>query len=131
LALVPTFLLLFGFIFEFIKLIWSSLQQKIADIENLNYGLFLLTFVGYIAFVMFYTYEYRTNAVMKPIFALPGLLSIVVLFLRGTDLLYAKWRFQKWILAAFESAMVILLLLFITDVTILIIQLAHIRSPFS
>lgn len=131
LALVPTFLLLFGFIVECIKLIWSLLQQKIADIENLNYGLFLLTFVGYIAFVMFYTYVYRTNAVMKPIFALPGLLSIVVLFLRGTDLLYVKWHFQKWILAAFEFAMVILLLLFITDVAILIIQLAHIRSPFS
>ena len=68
---------------------------------------------------------------MKAIFVLPSVLGIVVLFLRGGGILYAKWPSQsKWIPRIVEGAIIILLFLYMADVTSLIVQLAHTPSPF-
>ena len=131
LALIPTLLLLLGLFIESVGLLRGLIKQEGKKLENLNYGLFSLVFMGYIAFLVLYAYDYRTYSVMKAIFILPSVLGIVVLFLRGIATLYAKCPNQaKWILRIVEGAIIILLFLYMTDVTTMIVQLAHTPSPF-
>jgi len=52
-------------------------------LQKTGYGLFALTFTGYIVFAILYALLYQTFLVLKAIFVFPALLAFPILFLRA------------------------------------------------
>lgn len=123
LALVPTFLLAWGFLLElmdFVKALW---RRDTAKIRSLGNALYLLAFGGNLAFLLLYALLFRDFSFIKLIYTLTGLLAFIWLLLRGTEtaleriLIYPKLHFVLY------SWMSLLLGLYIWDVLTMIFQL--------
>ena len=129
LAIIPTMLLLIGFGHDFLKFIKGSITKNIAILHTIYFGLFALLFVGYLSFQILYSLQYRSVTVIKAIFVFPALLSFPVFFMQASKSLYQflPKRFQ-WISYIFESTIVALLVCYVVDVTILIIDLAKVYA---
>lgn len=131
LALLPTFLLLVGLTAESMQFAKCFLSQSEICLQDVDYGLFTITFAGYLAFAAVYAYEYRIFSVMKSIFVLPSLLAIVLIFIKGTKTLVTIFHKRTNELTfVFAGIIILLLSLYITDIAILINQLAHTTTPF-
>jgi hypothetical protein len=129
LAIVPTMLLLIGFGRDFYKIIKGCITRNITIIRNVYFGLFVLIFVGYLSFQILFSLQYRSVTVIKAIFMFPALLSFPLFFMQTSKRLYqflAK-RYQ-WLSFVFDSIMVALLVCYVVDVAILIINLAKVYA---
>ncbi|MGA2490420.1 MAG: hypothetical protein ABSF99_09615, partial [Anaerolineales bacterium] len=128
LALLPSFLFLFGCLMETFVFLRSIFKRDFIIVQTTSYGLFTLTFLGYISFAIIYALFYQTFLVLKAIFIFPALLTFPLLFLRAAEPGYAFLlkRF-KWSVYIFEIDMIALMALYITDVVMLItrIRLHH------
>ena len=128
LAILPVFLLLIGGLMEIIVLLRGIFRRDFIVLQNTNYGLFALTFIGYIAFAILYALFYQTFLVMKAIFIFPALLAFPVLFLRTAEPAYAFLSKRvKWSIHILNVDMIALIILYIIDIVMLItrIRLYH------
>jgi hypothetical protein len=124
LAFLPTLLLLIGALMEAFTVCKSILKMDRPTIQSKSFGLFALTFFGYLLFLVIYAYQYRQYGVMKAIFIYPGLLSFPVLFWNAWSYLEGRISNQLGRFSALIPIGTILLCLFYTlDVVTMIIQL--------
>jgi hypothetical protein len=123
LALLPATLLLMGMFTACKRLIRPARNGDFDDRPRLVELLFVLTALGYVAFVVQYTLRYRDFSTMKAEFLFPGLLAYACIF--GDELQRAAaWSARRPKLrAAACGALVALLALYVLDVTILAVQL--------
>lgn len=131
-ALVPTILLLVGAFRQATALVEGLVRRRLEAQAAADYGLWILTFLGYLGFVVLYTYEYRAITVIKAIFILPGLLALVRLLADGLEQaerwLHRRNPLLRW---AMDASLGVLLILYVAETTTLIIHLAHTPSPFA
>jgi hypothetical protein len=129
LAIVPTMLLLIGFGRDFYKIIKGCITRNITIIRNVYFGLFVLIFVGYLSFQILFSLQYRSVTVIKAIFMFPALLTFPFFFMQTSKRLYQFLanRYQ-WLSFVFDSIMVALLVCYVVDVAILIIDLAKVYA---
>jgi Dolichyl-phosphate-mannose-protein mannosyltransferase len=128
LAILPVFLLLMGGLMETVNLIRGIFKRDFIVLQNTGYGLFALTFIGYIAFAILYALFYQTFLVLKAIFVFPALLAFPLLFLRAAEPAYAFLSKRvKWSIPMLNVAMIALIILYIIDIGMLItrIRLYH------
>lgn len=126
-ALIPTLVLLLGAALETITLIKGIFQRNVSLLQTTSFGLFALTFVGYVLFEIVYALVYRSITVIKPIFLYPAILGFPFLFLRWLEFLrgYLPSR-RSWLLYLLETNIWGLLILYIADVSTLIARLVQI-----
>jgi hypothetical protein len=128
LAVLPVLLLLIGALLENFVLVRGVFKGNIIALQNTNYGLFALTFVGFIAFAILYALFYQTFLVLKAIFIFPALLAFPVFFLRTAEPAYEFLSKRvKWSVHIFNIDMIALFILYIMDVITVItrIRLYH------
>jgi len=128
LAILPVLLLLIGALAEAFVFIRSILKHDITGVRDTSYGIFILTFIGYISFVTLYALFYQTFQVIKSIFIFPALLTFPVLFLRTAKPLYAFLsKRNKWSVHILNADIITLMILYVMDILILInrIRLYH------
>jgi len=127
LALLPTLLLSIGTALETYWMLKSVIKRDPVSAGKTSFGLFVIAFLGYVFFEILYTLEYRSLTVIKPIFIYPALLSFPWLFLRIGDKLSAYLtKGKRWLIYLFEGACAVLFILYITDVSTLIVQLGRV-----
>ena len=83
----------------------------------------LLVVCGYTAFIILFSYNFRDFSAMKIIYILPGLVGFASLFLQGMDAAFSQHTAKVWQRLLMISV-VILSILYITDIQILIDQLS-------
>ncbi|MBI9050249.1 MAG: hypothetical protein JEZ00_12575, partial [Anaerolineaceae bacterium] len=117
LALLPTLLILFGFLLEVFAVIKSIFKRDKALASTIYYGLAAITFFGYLCFIVIYALLYRDFSVMKPVFIYPAILIFPIFFIHAVAFFKSRFgnRFH-WISAAFTAWMVALLGLYAVDV---------------
>ena len=128
LAILPVFLLLIGGLMESFVWLRGIFKRDFTILQNTSYGLFSLTFIGYIAFAILYALFYQTFLVLKAIFIFPALLTFPVLFLRTAEPVYAFFSKRiKWFVHILNVDMIALIILYIMDIVMLIarIRLYH------
>jgi hypothetical protein len=121
LALLPTILLLVGFVMESFLTIKAFFKQDAILASDSHFGLAGVAFIGYILFVIFYTLEYREYQTMKAIFIYPAIITFPLFFLRSGDAIFDRIskRFN-WIKICIVAMIVVLLILFCTDIITMI-----------
>jgi len=124
LAILPVLLLLMGGMTETFIMVRDIFKRDSVVLQNTDYGLFVLTFIGYIAFTIIYALLYQTFLVMKAIFIFPALLAFPVLFLRTTEPAYAFLsKHVKWSIHILNIDMVALMVLYIMEIITLIARI--------
>jgi hypothetical protein len=127
LALLPTFLLLFGVIRESYLLLKSIFKQDIAQLSNKYFGLATIAFIGYIFLIVIYSLQTRRFSSMKVIFIYPALICYPIFFISAVE--FFKVRLMNrfpWICLIFTIWIVALLVLYSLDV-LAMIQLIYSR----
>jgi len=128
LAILPAFLLLIGGLMESFVWLRGIFKRDFTILQNTSYGLFALTFIGYIAFAILYALLYQTFLVLKAIFIFPALLAFPVLFLGTAQPVYGFFSKRiKWFVHILNVDMIALIILYIMDIMMLIarIRLYH------
>ena len=128
LAILPVLLLLMGGLLETFAWLKGIFKRNDILLQKTGYGLFALTFTGYIVFAILYALLYQTFLVLKAIFVFPALLAFPVLFLRAAGPAYGFLsKRAKWSVPILNVDMIGLLILFIIDIVMLItrIRLYH------
>jgi hypothetical protein len=124
LALLPTLVLIAGLLLELYTLLKAIFKKDKPKILATGNALFLLTFGGYIAFLILACLLYRDFAFIKLAYILPGLLAFTWLFLHGGEtvfeILSARARWATWLASGW---MIVLLGFYINDVLAMISQL--------
>lgn len=120
LALLPTLILITGFLLELFSVLKALFKRDKTKIRATGNALFLLTFGGYLAFLMLACLLYRDFAFIKLAYILPGLLAFTWLFLRGAELISQLARRGIWL---FGGWLLLLLGFSIWDVLAMILQL--------
>lgn len=124
LAILPALLLLIGGLMETFAWLRGVFKRDDSLLQKTGYGLFSLTFIGYIAFAVLYALLYQTFLVMKAIFIFPALLAFPVLFLRAAEPVYAILSKQaKWSVYILNIDMIALMILYIIDIVMLIARI--------
>jgi hypothetical protein len=124
LAILPVFLLLIGGLMETFVLLRGIFRRDSIVLQNTSYGLFSLTFIGYIAFAILYALLYQTFLVLKAIFIFPALLAFPLLFLRTAEPAYAfLLKRLKWSIYILDVDMIALVILYIMDIVMIIIRI--------
>lgn len=118
LALLPTVLVLWGVFLQLRQLTRSIWHRDLSAASNMLFGLFPITFCGYIAFVILYALLYREFSVMKAIFILPALPAVPLAFLVAID------NRPRWFYYLLFSISLPLLFLYVADVVSLILRLS-------
>ena len=131
LALLPASVMLIGAAMEIYWTIKGILTSDTLLLNNVSYGLFALLFVGYILFVMLYAFEYRVYMVMKAVFTYPALLAFFVCFAKGSTWIYSRPQIKKQHIVIAIILMIALLVLYVLDVAILLLQLIPNQSGFN
>ncbi len=127
LALLPTFLFLFGFLLEILVLVKSIFTRDDALAASTHYGLAAITAIGYTCFIIIYALFYRDFSVMKVIFIYPALLSAPLFFMRAVEFLRSWFsRSFRWIFVVITVWITVLFGLYAADV-VTMIQLIHSR----
>ncbi len=123
LALIPTFLLLIGAVLELAAVLKAAARKNQRAAHEQAFGLFGLAFIGSLAFMALYAFEYRDLSVMKAVFIFPALLSFSYLFLRAGEWLHsASARWLRRIFYGGLAACACLVVLYFLDVATLIVQ---------
>jgi hypothetical protein len=131
LALIPTSLLILGVAMETFYVLKSIFKRDLPTAQMTGYGLFVISFIGYVLFVALYTMLYRDFAFMKAIFVFPALLVFPVLFLRAGEPLYGFLsKHIRWSTSLLDAGIVALLILYVVDIGTLIAQIYLQRYPF-
>ncbi len=128
LALLPAFLLLVGGLMETFVFLRGVSYRDGNTLQASHYGLFALTFIGYISFLILYALFYQTFLVLKAIFIFPAILASPVLFLRSAEPVFAFLSKRlKWSIYFFKADMIALLALDIMEIVLVInsIRLYH------
>jgi hypothetical protein len=117
LALLPTALILFGFVLEILRLLKSIIKRVEALSAQQYDGLSTISAFGYVCFIILYTLLYRDFTVMKPVFMYPSIIFLPLFFIRGVDF-FKSWLGdqEKWLKITFTVWMSILLALYAADV---------------
>jgi hypothetical protein len=124
LALLPTLLLLIGALLQTYLEIKSLFKRDPVLDQNTAYGLWVMTFFGYLLFEALYALNYQVYYVMKAIFIFPALLAFPVLFLFAGDRLYKYLSAQaKWTTYIPDTIIVGLLVLYILDIILIIMNI--------
>jgi len=124
LAILPVFLLLIGGLIETFVILRGIIKKDFIVLQNSNYGLFAVTFIGYIAFAILYALFYQTFLVLKAIFIFPALLVFPLLFLRTAGPVYAFLeKHAKWSVQILNVDMIALMILYIIDIVMLITRI--------
>ncbi|MGD0750462.1 MAG: glycosyltransferase family 39 protein [Anaerolineales bacterium] len=124
LAILPFFLLLMGGLMETFVLLRGIFRRDSIALQNTSYGLFSLTFIGYIAFAILYALLYQTFLVLKAIFIFPALLVFPLLFLRTAEPAYAfLFKRLKWSVHILDVDIIALVILYIMDIVMIIIRI--------
>ncbi|MGD0876816.1 MAG: glycosyltransferase family 39 protein [Anaerolineales bacterium] len=124
LALLPVFLLMIGVLMETSVLLSGIFRRDSIVLQNTSYGLFSLTFIGYIAFAILYALLYQTFLVFKAIFIFPALLAFPLFFLRTAEQAYAFLeKHAKWSVHILDVDMVALVILYIMDILMIILRI--------
>ena len=127
LALLPTFLLVFGVLLEIFVLVKSIFQRDKVLASTTHYGLAAITLIGYVFFVIIYSLLYRDFSVMKVIFIYPALITFPLFFIRAVE--FFELRLKNcfhWVRAVFTVWIVTLFVLFTADI-LTMIQLIYSR----
>lgn len=129
-ALAPILLTLLGAFIEARRLASALLGKSPDGLPGASYGLMLFLFCGYIGFLMLYTYEYRTATVIKSIFVLPGLLSIVTFFPKGAEgFISFVRRIRPWLVHLLDADLAILVALYVLEISLVILKLYSTPGP--
>jgi hypothetical protein len=123
LALLPLTAVLFGMFREIGVTIKSILTKDAILLEDVSYGLFALLSAGYILFIMLYAFQYRMCTVIKATFIYPGFFAYMLFYLRTLNTVFSSPRIKNWHRTAITALTTALLVLYIVDVSILIVQL--------
>lgn len=123
LALLPTAIMLIGFITEIYETIRGVLSRNLLFLNNSSYGLFALLLAGHILFIILYAFEYRIYTVMKAVFIYPGLLAFLVFFMKGAVVISSRLQLENRYITTAFVLMTVLPILYTLDVAILILQL--------
>ena len=133
LALSPTILIFVGAALESFWIIRGLIRKDAYQVQTIFFGLFLLTFVGYLLFEILYTLEIQAVTVLKVIFVYPALLTFPYLFLQAGERLFSTFdkfsmihKWKGWLVSSIEIGIGILLVLYVVDVVTLILQLAKV-----
>ena len=128
LGLIPTAMIIFGFFREAIFVGKSLIRKDVLLARATSYGLFAATAAGYIMFQMLYSFQYRSVTVIKAIFIFPAILAFAYLFLNAANSLYgfSSASGKRWLSLMFEIVIVVLLMLYVVDISTLIIDLAQV-----
>jgi hypothetical protein len=121
LAILPTLAGMFYFIFYLSRNVPRLLFHAKYEEEPWIHTLVLL---GYILFIMLYSWEIRDFSTMKPIYIFPALISIVFFMANGLDAI-VSWIKKDWIRSIMQCALGGLVFFYIVDIGFLILQLAH------
>jgi len=117
LGLLPTLIFIAGFFLEIVIFLKGIFKR---DIRATGNGLFLAIHIGYILFLFLYALLFRDFAFIKLIFILPGLLAFIWLFMRGAEKTFNQ---SRWITVPAYGAIAALLILYVLDVTTMIVHL--------
>jgi hypothetical protein len=124
LALVPAALFLLGFGRGLLHLSGVSVVRQGQSPANGDSGLFEIGLLAYLAFIIALALTYRDFSTMKAVYIYPAILSIVVLFLEGTDVFYGFLsKYNRWITGLFEALFVFLVVMYMIDVAHMIAHL--------
>lgn len=129
LALLPTLLILIGLAIEVFLFIKGLIKQDRGLIQVTSSGLFAISFIGYILFVVLYSYLWRDFSYMKAIFAFPALLTFPYLFLCGAAPFYnflSRPHICR-IKSILNLCLIGLILFYILDVSTLILQIYNLK----
>lgn len=126
LALLPTAILLIGFLMEIASFIKELFLEKFKrNAQDNFFGLFAIVFTAYLAFIILYALMYRDFTAIKAIFMFPALLSFIAIFVKGGQVFYSRFLSKRWGIRLFEVSISTLLFFYIADLTVLVIQLQH------
>ncbi len=128
LALLPTFLFLFGVALEMVVFVKSIFKRDIVLATTTYYGLNLAAFIGFILFLCIYLFLFINLPIMKVIFIFPALVfTFPQFFLRAVEFIdtHLKNHFH-WIRTVFTVWIVTLIILYAADI-ISMIQLLYSR----
>jgi hypothetical protein len=128
LALLPSLLLMAGFLIEAFLVARGIARQDQPALETRSFGLFALVFLGYLGFVALYALLYRDYAFMKSIFLYPGLLAFPLFFVQAAAEFYAIISPRiRWAVPFLNASMILLLGLYVLDVGTLIAHILTLR----
>jgi hypothetical protein len=123
LALVPTAMLIIGAgigLSQFLVTLFANLPSTL---RTMDYGLFVIVFWFYIAFLILYSLLYRDFSFMKAIFIYPALLSFIVFFIQSGNALQRILKNHKWFTASLSLLSTCLVILYILDIYTLTVHL--------
>lgn len=128
LALLPTALLLFGAVSDWIHLLKGVFRNSKVLSFNQSYGLFGIVFIGYAVVIAVLALQYRDFSTMKAVYIYPAILSFVVLSLETTSALYnfLSKRIQL-ISILFDGAILFLLIMYAVDISQMIVHLYNLN----
>jgi len=125
LALLPTACLLIGAIMEIVLALQAILKRDAGLASNVHFGLTIITFAGFVLFLILYAVEYRDFSVFKPIFIYPAILTFPILFLRAGEAIWSRLAGRLlWIRAAAGAWIVALCILYSADIITLTMLIA-------
>jgi len=123
LALLPTLILIAGFLREIWDLLKALMKWNKSKIHSMSNGLFLVAFVGNLAFLMSAALLFRDFAFIKLIYIFPALLAFAWLFLRGMEVVWMPMQTRPGLQILLVGWMSLLFGFYIWDVLSLIFQL--------
>jgi hypothetical protein len=124
LALFPTIASALWFTIFWIKKLLDLLFKGRFEEE---YWIYILVLMGYLVFVCLYAWEYREFTTMKVVFIFPALISIVFFISGGLEACF--YHLQSGVIHfLMQMGLGILVILYIIDISYLILQLAHDRK---
>jgi hypothetical protein len=129
LGLLPTLIFIGGFFSDILAFLRGIARRNILQFQTTCNGLFVITYGGYITFLILCALLFRDFSYVKLIYILPSLLAIVWLFLRGADMALSHYpKRVAWGIKLMDIWMVILSLLYVWDVTSMALHLYAINS---
>jgi hypothetical protein len=124
LALLPTSLLLIGAIVELVRLCACVIKRNYGQASQISSGLLVISFWGYIMFIILYTFLYRNFSFMKAIFIYPALLVFPMLFFCAVEFLSDRLsKGKRWINSLLEIWVGALSILYVIDIVTLVLQI--------
>jgi hypothetical protein len=118
-ALPPSLMILIGAALSLTGFLNALFKRSPSLLQAADYGLFEITFWGYIAFLILYSMMYRDYSVMKTIYIYPAVLPFLAYFIRAGEILTSR----KWFAIFLTSITLILVILYTAEITSLIVHL--------
>ncbi|HSH01308.1 MAG TPA: glycosyltransferase family 39 protein [Anaerolineae bacterium] len=120
-ALVPTSLMVFG-IFVQLKELGVRVRRSFASLFVERIWMIQIFGLGYIAFILLYTLQYRDVATMKVIFILPGLICFLYLLISGYQQVEAMLNGSR-VMTFIQTSILLVVCLYIGEVVLFAVDL--------